>query len=153
MALSAKALKNTRAITRHAAPREQLFAFVDDLTGGTRIRVINGKLTRSGLFGQPETIFYVGKTLFRGEKEPRARLFFLATGRGDMAVAGSGTRRNWLQRRSSLAFPFMRIAMLALCLFLCCLPCPYAPLAFLKLVGFMRMCATFRFAWCRWLRR
>src|SRR5438093_1415104 len=36
------------------APRSQLFAFVDELTGGTRIRVIGGNLTRSGLFGEPE---------------------------------------------------------------------------------------------------
>src|SRR5712692_10469421 len=31
------------------APRTQMFAFLDDLAGGTRIRVIEGKLTRSGL--------------------------------------------------------------------------------------------------------
>src|SRR6266403_2085614 len=34
------------------APRTQMFAFLDDLTGGTRVRVIKGKLKRSGLFGQ-----------------------------------------------------------------------------------------------------
>src|SRR6266403_211793 len=90
MALSAKALKEYAGYYAPRAPRSQLFAFVDDLMGGTRIRVINGKLTRSGLFGQPETILYVGKTLFRGEKEPEGTTVFFATGRGDMAVAGSG---------------------------------------------------------------
>jgi len=58
------------------APRSQLFAFMDDLKGGTRIRVINGKLTRSALFGQPEPLLYVGKNLFRGEKTRKERRFF-----------------------------------------------------------------------------
>src|SRR6267154_1386894 len=90
MPLTAKAMKGYAGYYAPRAPRSQLFAFVDDLMGGTRIRVINGKLMRSGLFGQPETILYVGKTLFRGEKEPEGTTVFFATGRGDMAVAGSG---------------------------------------------------------------
>jgi len=139
MALSAKALKEYAGYYAPRAPRSQLFAFVDDLTGGTRIRVINGKLTRSGLFGQPETIFYVGKTLFRGEKEPEGTTVFFATGRGDMAVAGSGLDGIGYSERSSLAFPFMRIAMLALCLFFMLSSLPYALVwLFLKLVGFMK---------------
>src|SRR6266853_758605 len=139
MALSAKALKEYAGYYAPRAPRSQLFAFVDDLTGGTRIRVINGKLTRSGLFGQPETIFYVGKTLFRGEKEPEGTTVFFATGRGDMAVAGSGLDGIGYSERSSLAFPFMRIAMLALCLFFMLSSLPYALVwPFLKLVGFMK---------------
>ncbi len=46
-ALPAKSLKIFTGYYAPRAPRSQLFAFVDDLTGGTRIRVINGKLTRS----------------------------------------------------------------------------------------------------------
>src|SRR5882762_6914692 len=46
------------------APRSQLLAFLDDLAVGTRIRVINGKLTRSGLFSQPEPLLSVGTNLF-----------------------------------------------------------------------------------------
>src|SRR6266849_4452552 len=72
------------------APRSQLLAFLDDLAGGTRIRVINGKLTRSGLFGQPEPLLSVGTNLFRGEKEPEATTIFFPTDSGKMAVAGRG---------------------------------------------------------------
>src|SRR5260370_27955330 len=85
MTLPAKALKEYAGYYAPRAPRSQLFAFVDDLTGGTRIRVTNGKLTRSGLLGQPETILYVGKTLFRGEKEPEGTTVFFAPVRGAMA--------------------------------------------------------------------
>src|SRR6266849_2021067 len=138
-ALPAKSLKMFRGYYAPRAPRSQLFAFVDDLTGGTRIRVINGKLTRSGLFGQPETILYVGKTLFRGEKEPEGTTVFFATARGDMAVAGSGLDGIGYSERSSLAFPFMRISLLALCLFFMLSSLPYALVwLFLKLVGFMK---------------
>src|SRR6266404_692328 len=98
------------------APRSQLFAFVDDLTGGTRIRVINGKLTRSGLFGQPEPLLPVGKNLFRGEKEPEGTIVFFVTEAGDMAVVGSGLEGIGYSERSSIAFPFLRITLLSLCL-------------------------------------
>ena len=139
MALPAKALKEYTGYYAPRAPRSQLFAFVEDLTGGTRIRVINGQLTRSGLFGQPETILYVGRTLFRGEKEPEGTTVFFATGPGDMAVAGSGLDGIGYSERSSLAFPFMRITLLALCLFLMLSSLPYALVwLFLKLVGFMK---------------
>src|SRR5713101_1180854 len=138
-ALSAKALEVFAGYYAPRAPRSQLFAFVDDLTGGTRIRVINGKLTRSGLFGQPETILYVGKNLFREEKEPEGTTVFFATGRGDMAVAGSGLDGIGYSERSSLAFPFMRISLLALCLFFMLSSLPYALVwLFLKLVGFVK---------------
>ena len=139
MALSAKALKEYAGYYAPRAPRSQLFAFVDDLMGGTRIRVISGKLTRSGLFGQPETILCVGKTLFRGEKEPEGSTVFFPAGTGDVAVAGSGLDGIGYSERSSLAFPFMRITLLALCLLFMLSSLPYALVwLFLKLVGFMK---------------
>src|SRR2546423_14183780 len=88
--LPAKALEMFEGYSAPRAPRSQLFTFVDDLTGGTRIRVVNGKLTRSGLFGRPEPLLYVGKTLFRGEKEPEGTTVFFVTDLGDMAVGGKG---------------------------------------------------------------
>src|SRR5204862_2222877 len=105
------------------APLSQLFAFLDDLVGGTRIRVINGKLTRSGLFGRPEPLLYVGKNLFRGEKEPEGTTVFFVTQSGDWAVAGEGISYT---ERSRLALPFLRPALLSLCLFfmLTALPSP-----------------------------
>ena len=139
MPITAKALKEYAGYYAPRAPRSQLFAFVDDLTGGTRIRVINGKLTRSALFGQPETLLYVGKTLFRGEKEPEGTTVFLAPRPGDMAVAGIGLDGIGYSERSSLAFPLLRIALLALCLFFMLSSLPYALVwLFLKLVGFMK---------------
>ncbi len=139
MPLTAKAMKGYAGYYAPRAPRSQLFAFVDDLMGGTRIRVINGKLTRSGLFGHPETILYVGKALFRGEKEPEGSTVFFPAGTGDVAVAGSGLDGIGYSERSSLAFPFMRITLLALCLLFMLSSLPYALVwLFLKLVGFMK---------------
>jgi CubicO group peptidase (beta-lactamase class C family) len=121
------------------APRSQLFAFLDDLAGGTRIRVINGKLTRSGLFGRPDPLLYVGKNLFRGEKEPEGTTVFFVTQSGDWAVAGSGLEGISYSERSSIALPFLRIALLSLCLFFMLTSLLYALVwLFLKLIGAMK---------------
>jgi CubicO group peptidase (beta-lactamase class C family) len=121
------------------APRSQLFAFVNELTGGTRIRVMNGKLTRSSLFGQPEPLLPVGKNLFRSGKEPEGTTVFFASEAGDMAVAGSGIEGIGYSERSSLATPFLRIAVLSLCLFFMLTSLPYALVwLFMKLVGAMK---------------
>jgi CubicO group peptidase (beta-lactamase class C family) len=108
------------------APRNQIFAFLDDLTGGTRIRVINGKLTRSGLFSQPEPLLRVGKNLFRGEKEPEGTTIFFTNEPGEMALVSNGIDGIPYSERSSLALPFLRIAILTLCLFLMLTSLPFA---------------------------
>ena len=121
------------------APRSQLFAFVDDLTGGTRIRVINGKLARSGLFGRPEPLLSVGRNLFRGEKEPEGTTVFFVTETGRMGVVSNGLDGISYSERSSLALPLIRIALLSLCLFFMLTSLPYALVwLFLKLVGAMK---------------
>jgi hypothetical protein len=136
---SAKALEILAGYYAPRAPRSQLFAFVDDLSGGTRIRVINGKLTRSGLFGQPEPLLCVGKNLFREEKEPEGTTVFFVTETGDWAVVSSGLDGISYSERSSLAWPFIRITLLALCLFFILSSLPYALVwLFLKLVGAMK---------------
>jgi len=138
-ALPAKALKMFTGYYAPRAPRSQLFALKDDLTGGTRIRVINGKLTRSVLFGQPEPLLCVGKNLFRGEKEPEGTTVFFVTETGDWAVASSGLGGISYSERSSLALPLLRITLLALCLFFMVTSLPYALIwLFLKLVGVMK---------------
>jgi CubicO group peptidase (beta-lactamase class C family) len=138
-ALPAKSLKIFTGYYAPRAPRSQLFAFVDDQTGGTRIRVINGKLTRSGLFGRPEPILYVGRNLFRGEKEPEGTTVFFTTQTGDWAVVSSGLEGIPYSERSSLALPFLRIALLSLCLFIMLTSLPYALVwLFLKLLGAMK---------------
>jgi CubicO group peptidase (beta-lactamase class C family) len=132
-------LKRFEGFYAPRAPRSQLFAFLDDLAGGTRIRVINGKLTRSGLFGRPEPLLYVGKNLFRGEKEPEGTTVFFVTQSGDWAVAGSGLEGISYSERSSIALPFLRIALLSLCLFFMLTSLPYALVwLFLKLIGAMK---------------
>src|SRR6266480_3889099 len=121
------------------APRTQMFAFLDDLAGGTRIRVIKGRLTRSGLFGQPEPLLSVGKNAFRGDKEPEGTMIFFTDEFGDMAIAGSGLEGIPYSQRSSLILPFIRIALLSLCLFLMLTSLPFALVwLFLKLVGAMK---------------
>jgi CubicO group peptidase (beta-lactamase class C family) len=121
------------------APRDQMFAFLDDLAGGTRIRVINGKLTRSGLFGSPEPLVCVGKNLFRGEKEPEGTTIFFTNESGDMALAGSGVGGIPYSERSSLALPYVRIVLLTLCLVLMLSSLPFALVwLFRKLFGAMK---------------
>src|SRR5882724_11065874 len=121
------------------APRSQLLAFLDDLAGGTRIRIINGKLTRSGLFGQPEPLVSVGANLFRGEKEPEATTIFFPGESGGMAVAGSGLDGIPYSERSHLALPYLRIVILTLCLFLMLTALPFAFVWLIrKLVGAMK---------------
>jgi CubicO group peptidase (beta-lactamase class C family) len=138
-ALPAKDLEMFAGYYAPRAPRSQLFAFVDDLSGGTRIRVINGKLTRSGLFGQPEPLLYVGKNLFRSEKEPEGTTVFFVTETGKWAVVSSGLDGIGYSERSSLALPFIRITLLSLCLFFMLTSLPYALVwLFLKLAGAMK---------------
>jgi hypothetical protein len=108
------------------ALRNQMFAFLDDLVGGTRIRVINGKLTRSGLFGQFEPLLCVGKNLFRSEKEPEGTTIFFTNESGKMALAGNGLEGIPYSERSNLALPYVRIAILLLCVFLMLTTLPFA---------------------------
>jgi hypothetical protein len=138
-ALPAKDLETLAGYYAPRAPRSQLFAFVNDLTGGTRIRVGNGKLLRSGLFGQPEPLLPVGKNMFRAEKEPEGTTVFFVSEAGDMAIAGSGIEGIGYSERSSIAIPFLRITVLSLCLFFMLTSLPYALVwLFMKLVGAMK---------------
>lgn len=139
LALPVKTLKQFTGYYAPRASRSQLFAFVDDLAGGTRVRVINGKLTRSGLFGQPQPLLSVGKNLFRGEKEPEGTTAFFPAESGGMAIVSSGLAGISYSERSFLGWPLLRIAVLGLCLFLMLTTLPYALFWFLlKLVGAMK---------------
>src|SRR5215472_16273495 len=81
--LSAAELKKFAGFYAPRAPRNQLLAFTEELTGGTWARVTDGKLHCSGLFSKGDVLLPVGKNLFRGEKEPEATAVFFpdATGR------------------------------------------------------------------------
>ncbi len=98
------------------APRNQLLAFVDDLTQGVRIRVRHGQLTRSGLSGAAVPLFPTGKNIFRSESEPEGSTIFLPNGAGNMALASNGLEGIPYAERSSLALLYARIALLSLCL-------------------------------------
>ena len=100
------------------APRSQLLAFLEDLTQGIRIRVINGQLTRSGLFGKPEPLLAAGKNVFRAEKEPEGSTIFFTDSAGQMVVTNYGLEGISYAERSNLAWPYLRLALLVLCLVL-----------------------------------
>jgi CubicO group peptidase (beta-lactamase class C family) len=137
--LSVSELKKFEGYYASRAPRSQLFAFLDDLAGGTRIRIINGKLTRSGLFGRPEPLFSVGANLFRGENEPEGTMIIFPGESGGMALAGSGLDGIPYSERSNLAMPLVRIAILTVCVFLMLTTLPYAFVWLVrKLVGAMK---------------
>lgn len=98
------------------APRNQLLAFIGDLTGGVRIRVINGQLTRSGLFDKPEPLVPVGKNFFRGEKEPEATTIFVTDDAGQMVLSSQGMDGFSYGLRSNIAWTYAQICALVLCL-------------------------------------
>ncbi len=100
------------------APRSQLLSFVEDLSGGLRVRVINGQLTRSGLFGKPENLVPVGKNLFRGEKEPEATTIFFSAGAGNMGLSSQGMEGFSYGERTNIVWTYTRISLLLLCLVL-----------------------------------
>ena len=100
------------------APRAQLFAFMDDLKGGLRIRVINGQLTHSSLFGKPEVMIPVGKNLFRSEKDPEATVIFVTDSTGKMVFSGQESDGISYGERTTILWPYARLALLVLCVIL-----------------------------------
>jgi CubicO group peptidase (beta-lactamase class C family) len=121
------------------APRNQLFAFLEDLTGGVRIRVINGQLTLSGIFGQPEPLLPVAFNLFREEKEPEGATLFFHDPNGSMALTSNGLEGIAYAERSSLLVVYAKIALLILCLVLMATSLLFVPVWGLrKLFGGMK---------------
>jgi CubicO group peptidase (beta-lactamase class C family) len=89
--VAASDLKTFSGYYAPRAPRNQLLAFLGELTGGTWIRVRDGKLACSSLFGKGhEPLLPVGKNLFRGEKEPEATAVFFPDANGRMIYVRSG---------------------------------------------------------------
>jgi CubicO group peptidase (beta-lactamase class C family) len=96
------------------APRSQLFAFMDSLTGGLRIRVINGQLTHSSLFGKPEVLIPVGKNFFRGEKDPEATTVFVTDSTGQMVFSSQETEGFSYGERTSILWTYARLCLFIL---------------------------------------
>src|SRR5215831_7166944 len=89
--ISANELKKFAGFYAPRAPRNQLLAFTEELTGGTWVRATDGKLHCSGLFGKGDTtLMPVGKNLFRLEKEPEATAVFFPDQSGRMIYVRSG---------------------------------------------------------------
>ncbi|HTQ59542.1 MAG TPA: serine hydrolase domain-containing protein [Candidatus Solibacter sp.] len=116
ISVSAGDLKKFAGYYAPRAPRSQFLAFVDDLSGGLRICVLKGQLTRSGLFGKPEVLVPVGKNLFRGEKEPEATTIFATDAAGHMVLSSEGLEGFSYGERTSIVWTYAEIALLALCI-------------------------------------
>ena len=110
--LSSSELEKFAGFYAPRAPRSQLFAFTEDLTGGTWIHVANGRLQRAGLFGKGDDLFPVGKNLFRGEKEPEASAVFFPDQTGRMIYVRSARDGEPYGERSSPLWPYGRLAIL-----------------------------------------
>ncbi len=115
VSMSAADLEKFAGYYAPRAPRSEFLSFTEDLTGGLRIRVINGQLTRSSLFGKPEPLIPVGKNFFREEKEPEATSVFVADSAGNMALSGQGLEGFSYGERTTIAWTYARIALLVLC--------------------------------------
>jgi CubicO group peptidase (beta-lactamase class C family) len=110
--LSASELEKFSGFYAPRAPRDQLLAFAQDLTGGTWIRVSNGKLHRSGLFDKGDYLFPVGKNLFRGEKEPEATTAFFPDQSRRMIYVSAGVDREPYGERIIPLWPYTRLVIL-----------------------------------------
>jgi CubicO group peptidase (beta-lactamase class C family) len=98
------------------APRNQLGSFLEELTGGARVRAESGHLLLSGLFANnPEKLLPVGRTLFRGEKEPEATAVFFSDPSGTKVLVSAGTDGVPYGERESIFWPYARLALLCLC--------------------------------------
>jgi CubicO group peptidase (beta-lactamase class C family) len=108
-------LQNFVGFYAQRAPRSQLLSFFDEVAGGIRIRLIAGRLTRSSLFGKPQTLLAAGKNLFRGENEPEATTIFFTDDSGALAFTSNGEDSVAYAVRTSPLWPYTRIALLILC--------------------------------------
>jgi CubicO group peptidase (beta-lactamase class C family) len=121
------------------APRSQMLAFIDDLTGGIRIRPIGGQLTHSSMFGKPEAMLSAGKNLFRAEKEPEGSTLFFADEAGGMAFTSMGDDAVSYALRINPLWPYTRVALLVLCAVLMLSTVPFALIWLArKLIGKMK---------------
>lgn len=109
------------------APRNQLLAFLGELTGGTWIGVADSKLESSTLFGKNhEPLLPVGKNLFRGEKEPEATAAFFPDAKGRMIYVQSGENGEAYGERVFPIWVFTRLLLLAASAVVLASALPYA---------------------------
>ena len=127
ISLTAKELKKFSGYYAPRAPRNQLLAFLEELAGGTWIRVADGKLERSQLFGKGhEPLLPVGKNRFRGEKEPEATAVFFPDASGRMVYVRSGENGEPYGERVFPIWLFTRLLLLAASAVVMATSLPYA---------------------------
>jgi len=130
ISLSGKDLKNFSGYYAPRAPRNQLLAFMQELTGGTWIRVADGKLESSSLFGKNrEVLLPVGKNLFRGEKDPEASVVFFPDSSGRMIYVRFDQNGEPNEPYGERVFPiwvFTRLLLLAASAIVMASALPYA---------------------------
>jgi CubicO group peptidase (beta-lactamase class C family) len=95
------------------APRNQLFSFIDEFFGGIRVRVLNGKLSTSGLFDKPQPLLSVAPNLFRSENDPEATLVFFKDARGRTCFTSVGEDGEAYAERINPFWPYARLVLLA----------------------------------------
>ena len=121
------------------APRSQMLSFLDSVAGGIRIRLIDGRLTRSSLFGKPQTLLAAGKNLFRGENEPEGTTIFFTDESGNLGFTSNGENPVSYAVRTSPVWPYTRIVLLILCAALMLSSIPFALVWIIrKLLGRMK---------------
>lgn len=127
ISLASNELKKVSGYYAPRAPRNQLLAFLGELTGGTWIRVADGKLETSSLFGKGrEPLLPVGQNLFRGEKEPEATAVFFADANGRMIYVSSGENGEAYGERVFPIWVFTRLLLLAASALIMASALPYA---------------------------
>jgi CubicO group peptidase (beta-lactamase class C family) len=138
-ALAPADLEALAGLYEQRAPRSQMLAFLEELAGAIRIRVIGGQLTRSSLFGKPQPLLPAGKNLFRGEKDPEGTTLFFKDEDGHLAFTAAGDASVAYAVRTNPVWPYARIALLVLCLLVMLSAVPFALIwIFLKAIGQMK---------------
>ena len=138
-ALALTDLQDLAGLYEQQAPRSQMLAFLEELAGAIRIRVMGGQLTRSSLFGKPQPLLPAGKNLFRGEKDPEGTTLFFKDDAGRLAFTSAGDDSVSYAVRTNPIWPYARIALLLLCLALMLSAIPFALVwILLKAIGKMK---------------
>lgn len=127
VSLAASELKKFSGYYAPRAPRSQMLAFLGEMTGGTWIRVADGKLESSSLFGKGhEPLLPVGKNLFRGEREPEATAVFFPDANGRMIYVSSGENGEAYGERVFPIWVFTRLFLLVASAVVMAAALPYA---------------------------
>jgi CubicO group peptidase (beta-lactamase class C family) len=124
--VSAGELEKFAGFYASRAPRNQIFAFLTELLDNKRVRLQNGQLAVSGMFSKPRPIFFVGKNLFRSEKDPEATVAFFPNASGQMCLVAQGDGGTAYAERINPIWPYLRLCVLALSAILLASSLPYA---------------------------